>query len=85
MAPRSARLAAALASEDSTLRRTRPHRSTSQLTLPVSEYWFDTLLPDADDEPLWPAPLPERVRPAPAPTVGKKPARAPRTSPSACR
>ena len=69
MAPRSARLAAALASDDSVLRRTRPHTSTSQLTLPVTEYWLDTLLPldDDDDDPL---PTPARDAPALAPTVG---------------
>ncbi|MOA56637.1 hypothetical protein D3C78_1806610 [compost metagenome] len=70
MAARSARLAAALASDDSVLRRTRPHTSNSQLMLPVTEYWFDTLLPEDDDEPFVPLPVPARDMPAPAPTVG---------------
>ncbi|CFO38019.1 Uncharacterised protein [Bordetella pertussis] len=78
MTARSAALACASARLDSTSRRTRPHTSTSQLTDPLSEYWLPTELP-FEPAPL-PPPEPDRVTSAPAPMVGKKPARALRTS-----
>src|SRR5690606_40241017 len=76
---RSARLASASARLASTSRRTRPHRSASQLTVPPRLYWLVT--------PVAPArlPAPEREAPALAPTTGKNPARAPCTRACACR
>src|SRR2546430_14850444 len=80
MAARSPALACAAARLDSTVRRTRPHTSISQLVARLTRSWVVVLLPAAaalaEAVPLPPPPLWLRVEETSAGVVGKEPQRA---------
>ena len=75
MAARSPALACAEARLDSTVRRTRPHTSISQLVARLTRSWVVVLLPAAaalaEAVPLPPPPLWLRVEETSAVIVGK--------------
>src|SRR5256885_15593460 len=77
MAARSPALACAEARLDSTVRRTRPHTSISQLVARLTRSWVVVLLPAAAalaEAVLLPPPLWLRVEETSAGIVGKEPA-----------
>src|SRR2546423_14600090 len=79
MAARSPALACAAARLDSTVRRTRPHTSISQLVARLTRSWVVVLLPAAAalaEAVLLPPPLWLRVEETSAVIVGKEPQRA---------
>src|SRR5256885_17110322 len=80
MAARSPALACAEARLDSTVRRTRPHTSISQLVARLTRSWVVVLLPAAaalaEAVPLPPPPLWLRVEETSAVIAGKEPAAA---------
>src|SRR2546423_12719688 len=79
MAARSPALACAAARLDSTVRRTRPHTSISQLVARLTRSWVVVLLPAAAalaEAVLLPPPLWLRVEETSAGVVGKEPPRA---------